>query len=182
MPVRSIFERPSISLQDAFMRPFRVRTFFHALAPLTLALGLGLAACDDDLVGPVYPEDVEFDASLGVDLDQMTRLQSGVYVQTLEEGEGPGVTDGNEVNLDYTLWLPDGTEIESREESDFTITTEPGGVIEGFYLGVLGAREGETRLMVIPSELAWGEAGSEVIPGGSVVVFRVRVNTISQPE
>jgi FKBP-type peptidyl-prolyl cis-trans isomerase len=36
--------------------------------------------------------------------------------------------------------------------------------------------------MVIPSALGYGEAGSGGIPGGSVLVFRVHVNTIAQPE
>jgi peptidylprolyl isomerase len=147
---------------------------------LALGLVVALAACDDDLIGPVYPEDVEFAPELGVDLSQMTRLQSGVYIQTLEEGSGLGVDEGSDVFADYTLWLPSGTQVDSGQNARLTIA--PGGVIEGFYLGMLGAREGETRLIVIPSELGYGEAGRPGIPGGAVLVFRVTVNEIELPE
>lgn len=168
------------------MRPFRVRPLFHALAPLMLALSLGLAGCDDDLIGPVDPEDVEFATSLGVTLDEMTRLASGVYIQTLEEGEGAGLKDGDRGNVAYTLWLPDGSEMDSNEawEFDMVQVGQVGQVVPlaGFYLGMLGAREGETRLIVIPSELGYGEAGNGPIPGGAVLVFRVRVNTITDPD
>jgi FKBP-type peptidyl-prolyl cis-trans isomerase len=47
---------------------------------------------------------------------------------------------------------------------------------------MLGAREGETRLIVIPSELGYGELGQGSIPGGAVLVFRVTVNEIELPE
>lgn len=138
------------------------------LAPLT--------GCGDDLIGPVYPEDVEFAPETEVDLTAMTRLQSGVYVQTLEAGQGIGVGDGTEVVLDYSLRLSSGTLIEQRQDVPFVIAT--GRVIDGFYLGMQGARQGETRLIVIPSHLGYGELGQGQVPGGAVLVFKVTVDEV----
>ncbi len=150
-----------------------MRTQARPLIPLLALLLVSLAGCGDDLIGPVYPEDVEFAPETEVDLDAMTRLQSGVYVQTLEAGQGLGVGDGTEVVLDYSLRLSGGRLIEQRQGVGFLIAS--GAVIDGFYLGMQGAREGETRLIVIPSHLGYGEVGSGQVPGGAVLVFKVTV-------
>lgn len=141
--------------------------------PLALALVLGgtATACDDDATGPRIPEDVSFDASLGVDLDAMTRLSSGVYVQTLDAGSGLPLADGSTVVLDYAVWLPNGNEVDSG--TDVTFTVAPGALIEGFRIGVLGMQPDERRLIVIPSELAYGARGNRGIPPHSVLVFEV---------
>lgn len=143
------------------------------LIPLLALLLAPLAGCGDDLIGPVYPEDVEFAPETEVNLAEMTRLQSGVYVQTLTAGEGLGVSEGTDVVLDYSLRLSSGRLVDQAEGAGFTIA--PGRVIDGFYLGMQGARQGETRLIVIPSHLGYGEVGSGQVPGGAVLVFKVHV-------
>ena len=142
-----------------------------AVFPLLVACG------DDDPVGPGLPEEVEFAPSLGVDLEQMTRLDSGVYYSILEQGAGIPVASG-EVNVNYTLWLSDGTEIESGN-LDFNIGA--GQVIPGFDQGVSGMRVGEIRLIVIPSELGYGTQGTGSIPPNAVLVFRVELVSETGP-
>jgi FKBP-type peptidyl-prolyl cis-trans isomerase len=113
-----------------------------------------------------------------VDLDQMTELDSGVYIRTLVEGEGIGAEDGAFVEADYTLWLPDGTEVQSGNLEE---RLAPGEVIDGFRLGMIGTKEGETRLIVIPSQLGYGASGRPLIPPHSVLVFRVTLNVLNPP-
>src|SRR5687768_10391242 len=75
-----------------------------------LVFVLAVAACGDGSTGPQNPEDMTFATSLGIDLAQMTRLPSGVYIQTKTAGTGAAqVAASNTVVLDYTLWLPSGT-------------------------------------------------------------------------
>lgn len=144
-----------------------------------LAGTLVLAACDDDATGPRTPEDVQFDASLGVNLDNMTELDSGVYIQTLTAGEGVPVITGDVVIVDYMLWLPDGTEIDSGSDVRFTLNI--GAVIDGFRLGMEGMLPDETRLIVVPSALGYGAGGTTGIPPHSVLVFRVTLNELNPP-
>ncbi|MEQ9569268.1 MAG: FKBP-type peptidyl-prolyl cis-trans isomerase [Longimicrobiales bacterium] len=144
-----------------------------------LACTLVLSACDDDATGPRTPEDVQFDASLGVNLDNMTELDSGVYIQTLTPGEGVPVITGDVVIVDYMLWLPDGTEIDSGTDARFTLNV--GAVIDGFRLGMESMLPGETRLIVIPSALGYGAGGTTGIPPHSVLVFRVTLNELNPP-
>jgi len=148
------------------------------LAPLIL-LTIGLAACDDDVTGPQNPTDVSFDTSLGVTLSAMTKLDNGIYIQTLTAGQGVPVVSGDQVVVDYTLWLPSGSEIDSG--SDVTFVLNPGAVIDGFRLGMEGMLPGETRLIVIPSALAYGARGNSGIPPHAVLVFRVTLNELNPP-
>ena len=153
-----------------------LRTRFFA--PVLL-LAIGLAACDDDVTGPQSPTDVSFDASLGVTLSSMTKLDNGIYIQTITAGQGVPVVTGDQVVVDYTLWLPNGTEIDSG--AGVTFVLNPGAVIDGFRLGMEGMLRSETRLIVIPSALAYGAAGNSGIPPHSVLIFRVTLNQLNPP-
>lgn len=136
-----------------------------------------LAACGDDPLGPQYPEDTQFAASLEIDLEQMTRLASGVYVQTLQAGEGDPVDSGT-LTVAYTLWIPDGTQLQT---GSFPFTLGAGEVIPGFEEGVTGMRVNEIRKLVIPSALAYGAnppSGSG-IPKHSVLVFQVQLISVA---
>lgn len=157
----------------------RTRVWMNPL--LALALALVPAACKDDLLGPQDPEDVVFDASLNVDLDRMTRLDSGVYYEILIESEGAPTGDGATVIVDYTLWLPNGTEVDSATEE--TLRLNEGQVIEGFRQGMLGMEEGERRLIVVPSYLGYGAAGNTPlgIPPHSVLVYVVDLVVLNPP-
>lgn len=148
------------------------------LAPLVL-LTLGLGACDDDVTGPQTADDVTFDSSLGVVLSAMTDVGNGLYVQTLTEGQGVPVANGDFVVTNYTLWLPNGTEVDSGTDVGFSLTA--GSVIDGFRLGMVGMLTGETRLIVVPSALGYGAAGQSQIPPHSVLVFSVTLTDLNPP-
>jgi FKBP-type peptidyl-prolyl cis-trans isomerase len=153
------------------------QTSLRAVFALVLLASAGFAACDDDATGPRVPEDVTFDAALGVDLNAMTELDSGVYIQTLASGEGIPLVEGDRAVMDYTLWLPNGIQVDTG--TDVTFEIGEGAVIDGFRLGVIGMAPGETRLLVIPSELGYGGQGNTGIPPHSVLVFRVTLNAFA---
>lgn len=154
------------------------RSHLRVSTVLALALVAGLAACDDDIIAPPGPEDVTFAPELGVDLDAMTKLPSGVYIQTLEAGAGAMLGEDGVVVLDYTGWLADGQEFDSGTDVRFELDE----VVAGFAIGLEGVQEDETRLMVIPSGLAYGPGGSPpLIPGNAVLVFRVHIDQVNPP-
>lgn len=150
----------------------------------SLVLLPALGACGDDPTGPRDPEDVEFAASLGIDLDQMTRLESGVYIQTVQDGTGLPVTTGD-VSVDYKLWLPDGTLVdESPLNQPLSFTFGEGRVIPGFEAGVSGMRVGEIRKIVVPSDQGYGTnpPRNSGIPSNSVLVFQVEMVSGGTPD
>lgn len=160
------------------MRLFRS----SSVLALTLLAAFATAACDDDATGPRTPDDVQFDASLGVNLDNMTELDSGVYIQTITAGEGVPVITGDLVVVEYAGFLADGTQFDATsagQTATFQLTV--GGVIDGFRLGMEGMLKGETRLIVIPSSLGYGAGGTSGIPPHSVLVFRVTLVDLNPP-
>jgi FKBP-type peptidyl-prolyl cis-trans isomerase FkpA len=148
----------------------------HRALVLLVALVLGGAGCGDGS-SPTEPEDVTFDPSLGIDLSQMTKLESGVYVQTITPGTGTRtLTISDWMAAHYKLWIPNGTLVQQSPPPYNNFVT---GSVEGFALGVLGMRVGEVRKIVIPSELGYGESPpGEGIPKNSVLIFEVTLASI----
>ena len=105
-------------------------------------------------------------------------------------GDGDELTADSSFTAYYMGWLPDGTVFDSSISDDMLkapISAYPGGVIEGWTQGVAGMKVGGVRVLSIPSNLAYGEAGSgELIPANTPLKFVVMViappETIPQPE
>jgi FKBP-type peptidyl-prolyl cis-trans isomerase FkpA len=153
-------------------------------ASTTLALVLGallfLGSGCNDAAGPVDPTDLTFAPQLGVDLATMTRSSTGLYYKDLTVGTGAQTTTGASVTVDYTGWLHNGTQFDSSAGTGpITITSLGSGqVIAGWDEGLMGMRAGGSRLLVIPSRLGYGAAGSGPIPGNATIVFRVDLRTV----
>lgn len=129
---------------------------------------------------PVVEMDLEFAASLGVDLEEMTRLPSGLFYQDLEEGNGLGARDGHVLNVYYTGSLTTGEEFDSNTEGDgYSFQLGRRQVIQGWEQGVQGMRIGGKRRLVIPPSLAYGPRGfPPVIPPSATLVFEVELLNI----
>ncbi|WP_289093891.1 FKBP-type peptidyl-prolyl cis-trans isomerase [uncultured Bifidobacterium sp.] len=99
-----------------------------------------------------------------------------LVVQTLIKGDGKEVKEGSYVRAHYTGWLLDGTQFDSSwdrgEPSDFSLTQ----VIEGWSQGLAGQTVGSQVLLIVPSDLGYGDSGSgDTIPGGATLVFVVDI-------
>jgi peptidylprolyl isomerase len=146
---------------------------------VAILAAVGLSGCGDDgptgPTGPVDPEDLEFAPALGVDLSQMTKTPEGLYYQDLLDGAGSGAADGDVLLVHYTVWLHDGTKIDSSFDfgQPFEFTLGAGEVIPGWDLGLQGMKQGGKRKLVIPSGLAYGSSGSGPVPRYATLVFDV---------
>jgi FKBP-type peptidyl-prolyl cis-trans isomerase FkpA len=142
---------------------------------LALGVSLALAGCGDS-TGPTNPTQLDFDASLGVNLDEMSKTALGVYYQDLVVGEGAEVSAGQTVTVHYEGWLHDGTKFDSSLDRGVPNTFSLNGVIPGWGDGVPGMRVGGKRKLVIPSKLAYGSQGSGgVIPPHATLVFDIQL-------
>jgi peptidylprolyl isomerase len=140
---------------------------------LGLVAVLAATGCGDSGLGP-DPEDVIFDPSLGIDLAAMTKLPSGVYIQTTTEGTGTAtVNENSRILAGYKLWLADGRLLQA---GDLDILVS--GVVGGFAAGVIGMKVDEVRRIVVPARLGYGDQEYGDIPANSVLVFEVTMNAI----
>lgn len=148
---------------------------------LAVAVSLALVACGDDAVEPEpnlfgpNPRDVEFAASLGIDLDAMIETASGLFYRDDLVGTGELAANGDEVTLTYTGSLVDSAVFDSGE---LTVTLGVDPLIAGFLEGVLGMQLGGTRTIVIPSNLAYGSQGTGFIPPDAVLVFEITITAL----
>jgi len=103
------------------------------------------------------------------------KLDNGVYVHVLETNEdGQRPTTSSTVRVHYHGSLPDGTVFDSTADSE-PVTFPLAQVIPGWRDGLLKMREGETAMVGIPPEQAYGEEGTPDgrIPGGSTLFFKI---------
>jgi FKBP-type peptidyl-prolyl cis-trans isomerase FkpA len=101
----------------------------------------------------------------------------------LKPGDGPAITTGQVAMVQYTGWLYEtsakdhkGKRFDSSLDAGkpFSFPLGAGSVIKGWDQGVLGMKVGESRRLVIPPDLAYGDAGAGgVIPPGATLVFDV---------
>jgi peptidylprolyl isomerase len=110
----------------------------------------------------------------GVPSDTVT-TSSGLQYKDLEVGSGPASQTGDAVSVHYTGWLADGTQFDSSVGGQpFTVNLGAGGVIAGWEEGLVGMQAGGRRILIIPPDLGYGEAGSPpTIPGNATLVFEI---------
>lgn len=102
---------------------------------------------------------------------------SGIKYEDTFEGKGPKAAQGDEVTLDYTLWLEDGRRVDSTLDRGVPLTVKIGsGRVRGLDEGLVGVRADGKRKITVPPELGYGAKGVEgMIPPNATLVFDVRV-------
>lgn len=99
-------------------------------------------------------------------------------VTTVIEGEGDGAAAGDIVTAHYVGVLSDGTVFDESWSTGQTIpvTLGTGGVIPGWDEGLVGAKIGERRHLVIGSDNAYGAQGRPpAIPANAPLAFDVDI-------
>ena len=108
-------------------------------------------------------------------------VQRGLFSVIDEPGTGLSPTINDSVRVAYTgffLEVNDNNEIVTGDVFDSSpgIEFPLSGVIEGWMLGIPEFQTGGSGILLIPSALAYGEAGIPgVIPPNSVLVFNVNL-------
>ena len=107
---------------------------------------------------------------------------SELVCEDLTVGEGAEATAGSTIVVHYTGWLTDGSKFDSSLDRNdpFSFKLGAGMVIRGWDEGFNGMKVGGKRQLVIPSDLAYGEAGRPGIPPGATLIFDVELLDITE--
>jgi FKBP-type peptidyl-prolyl cis-trans isomerase len=116
-----------------------------------------------------------------------------LLTQDLEQGKGDAARFRSAILVNYTGWLYDGCakdlkgpKFDSSEgrPTPFGFIVGTGRVIRGWDEGLIGMKEGGKRLLVIPSDKAYGLNGAPPrIPPNAALVFEVTlVKIVQQPQ
>jgi len=85
------------------------------------------------------------------------------------------------VSVNYTGTLTNGVVFDSsfKRNEPITLTLGAGEVIPGWEQGLQGMKVGGTRVLTIPSELAYGAQGAgDTIPPNATLVFQVEMVSV----
>ncbi len=111
-----------------------------------------------------------------------TNPMNDLKITDLTVGTGTVAQNGDQVTVNYTGTLDDGTKFDSSlnpGRTPFTFTLGASQVIKGWDLGVLGMRVGGTRELVIPPSLGYGTAAYGPIPANSTLHFTISLLSVS---
>jgi FKBP-type peptidyl-prolyl cis-trans isomerase FkpA len=110
------------------------------------------------------------------------RTASGLYYVLHEPGTGDAPVAGNNVTVNYTGMLLDGTKFDSNVDpafnhvSPFSFPLGQGRVIKGWDEGVPLMKKGGKITLYIPSNLAYGERSQgPIIKANSILIFEVEL-------
>ena len=102
---------------------------------------------------------------------------SGLYYIEKAKGTGAKAVPGKKVKVHYTGTLLDGTKFDSSRDRNqpFEFTLGQGQVIKGWDEGIGMMNVGGKAILVIPSEIGYGDRDMGSIPSYSTLVFDVEL-------
>ncbi len=118
------------------------------------------------------------DGEPSISVPDGTAEPTELVAQTLITGEGAAVESGQTLTVQYSGWLFDGTPFDSSWTNGAPFETQigTGSVITGWDQGLVGQTVGSQVLLVVPSDLGYGENGSgDAIPPNSTLIFVVDI-------
>jgi hypothetical protein len=117
-----------------------------------------------------------------------TKFSDGLDVATIQNGHGKAIVAGETAQVIYTGFLASNGVIFDYssghgpgQPTNFTFEVEanPEQAIAGFDQGVVGMKVGETRVLLLPADLGYGDIAQEGIPADSDLLFYVTLQAIT---
>jgi FKBP-type peptidyl-prolyl cis-trans isomerase FkpA len=124
------------------------------------------------------------------------KTENGLYYVIEKEGTGEATTPGTTMYVNYAGYLLNGTlfdtswpEIakannifnQARPYEPLSVNVGMGQVIPGWDEGLMLLKKGSKAKFLIPSPLAYGEAGAgAMIPANSILIFDVEVTDVQK--
>jgi FKBP-type peptidyl-prolyl cis-trans isomerase FkpA len=106
-----------------------------------------------------------------------TRSNSGLYYVINNEGSGARPTSTSSVTVDYKGYFLDGVVFDESNSNGISFGLNE--VIQGWTEGITYFREGGNGILLVPYNLGYGESGRGSIPGGSVLIFDIRLLSVN---
>jgi peptidylprolyl isomerase len=107
--------------------------------------------------------------------EELTTTDSGLKYIILNEGGPFRPGAGAQVAAHYVGWLTDGTQFDASYDREQPLQSGLGNLIAGWQEGMRLVGRGGKVLLVIPSDLGYGDRDKSNIPAGSTLVFVVEL-------
>lgn len=112
----------------------------------------------------------------------VTTTASGLQIEYLRQGDGPMPMATDRVKVQYKGTFTNGNTFDSTYDTGEPAVFSLSQVIDGLREGIMLTRVGGKSRLVIPYDLAYGEAGRPpAIPGKAALVFEIELLGIVNP-
>lgn len=126
-----------------------------------------------------YEQENQADIQTYLSVNNLTSeiSDSGLHYIINEEGDGENPTEADNVTVAYKGYFLNGTVFDESNANGVQFNLQ--NVISGWTEGITYFKEGGSGVLLIPSSLAYGNAGISAIPGGAVLVFDINLISIN---
>ena len=106
-----------------------------------------------------------------------TKTDSGLYYVVNEAGTGAQPTASSNVTVAYKGYFTNGNVFDQSNASGISFGLQQ--VIKGWTEGIPYFKEGGSGILLVPAHLGYGNDDRGPIPGGSVLIFEVKLITVN---
>ena len=117
--------------------------------------------------------DLEIQAYLEANNISATKTGTGLYYFISKEGNGIRPNTNSAVRVAYKGYFTSGKVFDQSSSSGISFSLNQ--VIKGWTEGLTYFKEGGEGKLFIPSNLGYGDYGYGSIPGGSVLIFDIKL-------
>lgn len=105
------------------------------------------------------------------------KTESGLYYVIEEQGSGKQPTANSNVTVAYKGFYSNKKVFDQSSESGISFSLQ--NVIRGWKEGIPLFKEGGSGILLVPSHLGYGSFNYRGIPGGSVLIFNVKLISVN---
>ncbi|GEC70749.1 FKBP-type peptidyl-prolyl cis-trans isomerase [Flavobacterium flevense] len=105
------------------------------------------------------------------------KTESGLYYVIEEQGTGKQPTANSNVTVAYKGFYSNKKVFDQSSESGVSFSLQ--NVIRGWKEGIPLFKEGGSGILLVPSHLGYGSFNYRGIPGGSVLIFDVKLISVN---
>ncbi|WP_111309077.1 FKBP-type peptidyl-prolyl cis-trans isomerase [Confluentibacter sediminis] len=106
------------------------------------------------------------------------KSSSGLYYVINEPGDGIQPSANNNVTVAYKGYFLNGTVFDQSDADGVSFNLQQ--VIKGWTEGITYFKEGGSGILLVPAHLGYGNNNYNGIPGGSVLIFDVKLISVNQ--
>jgi FKBP-type peptidyl-prolyl cis-trans isomerase FkpA len=105
------------------------------------------------------------------------RSDSGLYYVINDAGTGAQPTATSNVTVAYKGYFTNGNVFDQSKAEGLSFPLQK--VIKGWTEGITYFKEGGSGILLVPAHLGYGSNDSGPIPGGSVLIFEVKLISVN---
>lgn len=149
-----------------------MKNLLSAVLILTL-----LISCSKDNVDYVAKNEQEIKDYIAKNNLTAIRSATGLYYVITEPGTGAQPTASSNVTVAYKGYFTSGNVFDQSDAAGISFGLNQ--VIKGWTEGITYFKTGGSGMLLIPAHLGYGNSARGTIPGGSVLIFDVKLISVN---